>query len=136
MAKGNFPSKHRSGFHQPSHVRGDFEKGPQASDTMIYMSAPANWSGCITKPISPEQNIEFLAADNQLTQLATATGGSIFLPDSKPNTLPSMNPSVINCGINTTWHSSRRIRRGTGSSISSKLKWRIWMSIRTESSMG
>jgi VWFA-related protein len=63
------------------HTYGETLKKAQASDTMIYgVSAGQMVRLYYQNRISPEQNIEFLAADNQLTQLATATGGTTFLP--------------------------------------------------------
>jgi len=63
------------------HTYGEALKKAQSSDTMIYgMSMTQLYKLYYQNRLSQEANIELLAADNQLTQLATATGGTTFLP--------------------------------------------------------
>jgi len=60
---------------------GETLKKAQSSDTMIYgVSVGQLYRLYNQGRISPEANLELLAADNQLTQLSTATGGSTFFP--------------------------------------------------------
>ena len=59
----------------------DALKKAQSSDTMIYgISMSQLYKLYYQNRMSQEANIELLAADNQLTQLAAATGGTTFLP--------------------------------------------------------
>jgi len=63
------------------HTYGEALKKAQASDTMIYgISMTQLYRLYYGNRMSNELNIELLAADNQLTQLSTATGGTTFLP--------------------------------------------------------
>ncbi len=56
-------------------------KKAQSSDTMIYgVSMTQLYKLYYQNRLSQEANIALLAADNQLTQLATATGGTAFFP--------------------------------------------------------
>ena len=56
-------------------------KKAQSSDTMIYgISMSQLYKLYYGNRMSQEANIELLAADNQLMQLANATGGTTFLP--------------------------------------------------------
>jgi len=64
-----------------SHTYGEALKKAQSSDTMIYgISMSQLYKLYYQNRIGQAENIELLAADNQLTQLATATGGTTFLP--------------------------------------------------------
>jgi len=63
------------------HTYGEALKKAQSSDTMIYgVSMSQVYKLYYQNRLSQEANIELLAADNQLTQLALATGGTTFLP--------------------------------------------------------
>jgi VWFA-related protein len=63
------------------HTYGEALKKAQSSDTMIYgISMTQLYKLYYGNRMSNELNIELLAADNQLTQLSTATGGTTFLP--------------------------------------------------------
>jgi VWFA-related protein len=63
------------------HTYGEALKKAQASDTMIYgFSMTELYKLYYGNRMSNELNIELLAAENQLTQLSTATGGTTFLP--------------------------------------------------------
>jgi len=63
------------------HTYGEALKKAQSSDTMIYgVSMSQLYKLYYQNRMSQEMNIELLAADNQLTQLAIATGGTTFLP--------------------------------------------------------
>jgi len=63
------------------HTYSEALKKAQSSDTMIYgISMSQLFKLYYQNRLSQEANIELLAADNQLTQLATATGGTTFLP--------------------------------------------------------
>jgi VWFA-related protein len=63
------------------HTYGEALKKAQASDTMIYgISMTQLYRLYYGNRMSSELNIELLAADNQLTQLSLATGGTTFLP--------------------------------------------------------
>ena len=62
------------------HTYGEALKKAQSSDTMIYgVSTTQLYKLYYQNRMSQEMNIELLAADNQLIQLATATGGTTFL---------------------------------------------------------
>lgn len=63
------------------HTYSEALKKAQASDTMIYgISMTQLYKLYYQNRMSQELNIELLAADNQLTQLAMATGGQAFFP--------------------------------------------------------
>jgi len=63
------------------HTYGEALKKAQASDTMIYgISMTEVYKLYYGNRMSNEANIELLAAENQLTQLSTATGGTTFAP--------------------------------------------------------
>jgi len=63
------------------HTYGEALKKAQSSDTMIYgISMTQLYKLYYGNRMSNELNIELLAADNQLTQLSAATGGTTFLP--------------------------------------------------------
>jgi VWFA-related protein len=63
------------------HTYSEALKKAQASDTMIYgISMTELFKLYYGNRMSNEVNIELLAAENQLTQLSTATGGTTFLP--------------------------------------------------------
>jgi VWFA-related protein len=62
------------------HTYGEALKKAQASDTMIYGVSVGQLFRLYNPGMSQEMNIELLAADNQLMQLAMATGGTTFLP--------------------------------------------------------
>jgi VWFA-related protein len=63
------------------HTYGEALKKAQSSDTMIYsISMSQLYKLYYQNRLTQEANIELLAADNQLTQLATATGGTPFFP--------------------------------------------------------
>jgi VWFA-related protein len=63
------------------HTYGEALKKAQASDTMIYgISMTPLYKLYYQNRMSQELNIELLAADNQLTQLSAATGGTTFFP--------------------------------------------------------
>jgi VWFA-related protein len=63
------------------HTYGEALKKAQASETMIYaISMTQLYKLYYQNRMSQEMNIELLAADNQLSQLASATGGAAFFP--------------------------------------------------------
>ena len=63
------------------HTYSEALKKAQSSDTMIYgISMSQLYKLYYQNRLSQEANIELLAADNQLSQLAMATGGTTFLP--------------------------------------------------------
>jgi VWFA-related protein len=63
------------------HTYGEALKKAQASDTMIYgISMTELYKLYYGNRMSNEANIELLAAENQLTQLSIATGGTTFAP--------------------------------------------------------
>jgi VWFA-related protein len=63
------------------HTYSEALKKAQSSDTMIYgISMSQLYKLYYGNRMTQEMNIELLAADNQLTQLAVATGGTTFLP--------------------------------------------------------
>ena len=63
------------------HTYGEALKKAQASDTMIYgISMTELYKLYYGNRMSNEVNIELLAAENQLTQLSIATGGTTFAP--------------------------------------------------------
>ena len=63
------------------HTYSEALKKAQSSDTMIYgVSMSQLYKLYYQNRMSQEANIELLAADNQLVQLANATGGTTFLP--------------------------------------------------------
>ena len=63
------------------HTYSEALKKAQASDTMIFgISMTQLYKLYYQNRMSQELNIELLAADNQLSQLSMATGGTTFLP--------------------------------------------------------
>lgn len=63
------------------HTYGETLKKAQTSDTMIYgVSMGVMYRLYYESRMSAETNLELAAADNQLNQLASATGGTTFFP--------------------------------------------------------